>query len=119
MARNTGKNGFDLDSLNNLVKFGDKEVNKNATNNVDKLSGKDSVSNETKDTTKSATNNVDNAIIKDLVVEKDEKVRVFTYLDTDLAEKLKDYGKQIGHKGGGSSKLVNMAVREFFDQHNL
>jgi hypothetical protein len=102
LARYGKKDGFNVD---NIVKVdnANSNANVNASNNAN-----DNVVN----------NNTPNAIEK-LKTTKQDKERVFVYLDKDLAYKVKSYGKQIGKWRGGNSKIVSEALKMYFKKNNL
>lgn len=124
MARNKEKNGFNLNNLSGIVNLdSSKQTTKDSAKIVDKEGNKEVADNNHDNSINNGDNKVptvrNNELIANMVVEKEEKTRVISYLDPDLAYKLKEYGRIIGRKGGGSSKLANMAIEEFFKNHNL
>lgn len=122
MARD--KKGFNLDSLNKIVNMDIKDnVNKDVTNDIKDNVKKDSKSNANEGVNEGVNNevnvDVNKKLINEMIVDKVDKVRFSTYIEPENWDKLKAYGDHLGRKSGGATKLLNIALAEFFENHDL
>lgn len=118
MARD--KKGFNLDSLNKIVNMDIKDnVNKDITNDAKYNVNKDVKSNANEDVNNGVNVDVNKKLINEMIVDKVDKVRFSTYIEPENWDKLKAYGDHLGRKSGGATKLLNIALAEFFENHDL
>ncbi|MCM0598415.1 hypothetical protein [Periweissella fabalis] len=118
MARD--KKGFNLDSLNKIVNMDIKDnVNKDVTNDIKDNVKKDSKSNANEGVNNEVNVDVNKKLINEMIVDKVDKVRFSTYIEPENWDKLKAYGDHLGRKSGGATKLLNIALAEFFENHDL
>lgn len=118
MARD--KKGFNLDSLNKIVNMDIKDnVNKDVTNDVKKDSKSNANEGVNKDVNNEVNVDVNKKLINEMIVDKVDKVRFSTYIEPENWDKLKAYGDHLGRKSGGATKLLNIALAEFFENHDL
>lgn len=131
MRKKTNSKGFDLENIVDINKDKDINTDKDINKDIDKDKDINKDSNIDKDKNKDIDDDIDGkeivaeldaeeeTTLNGLVTRKKHKEQLLIHIPAPLARITRKWGRKIGKLNGGQSKLVEIALREYFERNGV